>query len=161
MSNVSYLRVRDTDTIPITPDLKELGKQWREQCEPGSSTHKRYVHAAAINAEHADAAYEQVNYAPLPANYNAAELDAHIRQRIQTTALEALRLLEDLITGRIPASIALRAKYAHLHLGRAGYGVINKTSTTSLSQHLTREDIEQLKLRASLATQEGSSEPKE
>jgi hypothetical protein len=105
-----------------------------------AANHRRYLHAQSALEE---------SSAELTEVYTLAELDHQTRQRIQEFASVALTVLEDIITGKLPASLALRAKYAHLHLGRAGYGVINKTST--MSQHLTREDIEAIKDRATSA----------
>jgi hypothetical protein len=70
-----------------------------------------------------------------------------IGTRIQEFAPVALRLLEDVISGRDPdASISLRAKYASLHLSRAGFGEVKKVA--SINTHLTRDDIEDIKRRA-------------
>ena len=75
-----------------------------------------------------------------------------IAKRIEEFAPVALELLEEIVSGNIPeASIALRAKVASSHLGRAGYGEVHKAHI--LSQHLSREDIERIKLRAVSAAQ--------
>jgi predicted transcriptional regulator len=79
-----------------------------------------------------------------------AEMDAEtvdIGRRIREFAPKALEYLERIIEGREPgASVALRAKYAAQHLGRAGYGEITKVH--SLNATVTREDIEAIKSRA-------------
>ena len=75
-----------------------------------------------------------------------------IAARIEQFAPVALGLLEEIVNGKVPeASIALRAKVASSHLGRAGYGEVHKAHI--LSQHLSREDIERIKLRAVSAAQ--------
>lgn len=75
-----------------------------------------------------------------------------IAQRIEEFAPVALELLEEIISGNIPeASIALRAKVASSHMSRAGYGEVHKAHI--LSQHLSREDIERIKMRAVSAAQ--------
>lgn len=83
------------------------------------------------------------------------ELDAQtvdMSKQIEEFAPKALRLLEDIITGEIDgASLALRAKYAHAHLGRAGYGEVKKIQ--ALHGKLSRDDIEALKQRAVHAAQ--------
>ena len=67
-------------------------------------------------------------------------------QRIKDFAPVALELLEQIISGRIPsASIALRAKVAAGHLGRAGYGEVHKVQ--ALHAHLSAEDIRNIKHR--------------
>lgn len=75
-----------------------------------------------------------------------------IGARIQEFAPVALRLLEDVISGEVEAPIAIRAKYASVHLGRAGHGEVTKIA--SVSTHLTRDDIEAIKLRAVSAASE-------
>jgi predicted transcriptional regulator len=72
-----------------------------------------------------------------------------IATRIQEFAPKALDLLEKIIEGEAGASLSIRAKYAHLHLGRAGYGEVKKI--TSLNANLSREDIEKIKERARIA----------
>lgn len=70
-----------------------------------------------------------------------------IGRRIREFAPKALELLENIIEGRVPGtSVALRAKYASQHLGRAGYGEITKVH--SLNATVTKDDIEQIKQRA-------------
>jgi len=70
-----------------------------------------------------------------------------IARRIEEFAPQALRLLEDIITGREPgASVALRAKVAAGHLGRAGYGEVHKVH--AMHAHLTRDDLAAIKERA-------------
>lgn len=165
MASVTHLPIRfsDGEVMPMTPELIEFGKKLRERAErenwhgsnEESTVHKRYLHAAITTEQLAHdatanlATHEQISE-PLPANYNAAEIDTHIRQRIQTGALKALQVLEDIIEGRLPASTALRAKYASLHLARAGYGPL--TRVNRVDQHLTHEDIEALKQRCSEAS---------
>jgi len=70
-----------------------------------------------------------------------------IGTRIQQFAPKALKVLEDIIEGNYEeASLALRAKYASQHLGRAGFGEVKKVA--SISRTLTRNDIERIKERA-------------
>jgi len=69
-----------------------------------------------------------------------------IGARINEFAPTALRLLEEVISGEVEAPIAIRAKYASIHLGRAGFGEVKKIA--SVNTHLTRDDIEAIKLRA-------------
>ena len=69
-----------------------------------------------------------------------------IGAKITEFAPVALRLLEDVITGAIEAPISIRAKYASAHLGRAGYAEIRKVA--AITSHLTRDDIEAIKMRA-------------
>jgi len=69
-----------------------------------------------------------------------------IGARINEFAPQALRLLEEVISGEVEAPIAIRAKYASIHLGRAGFGEVKKIA--SVNTHLTRDDIEAIKLRA-------------
>lgn len=69
-----------------------------------------------------------------------------IGTRIQEFAPTALRLLEEVISGEVEAPIAIRAKYASVHLGRAGFGEVHKVA--SINTHLSRDDIELIKLRA-------------
>ena len=87
----------------------------------------------------------------------------HFRRELDTEAIDigakitefapvALRLLEDVITGAVEAPIAIRAKYASAHLGRAGYAEIRKVA--SINTHLTRDDIEQIKQRALMAAED-------
>lgn len=78
-----------------------------------------------------------------------AVLDAQtvdIAKRIHDFAPTALDYLEKIISGEIEVSESLRARYASLHLGRAGYGEVKKIST--LNATLSREDIENIKLRS-------------
>jgi len=76
-----------------------------------------------------------------------------IAQRIQDFTPEALTLLEEIIEGKhAEASIGLRAKYAALHLARAGYGEIKKA--VNLNTHLKREEIEAIKSRSVAAARE-------
>lgn len=77
------------------------------------------------------------------------QLDAEtidIGARIQEFAPIALQLLEDVITGKVESPVAIRAKYASAHLGRAGYGEVKKIA--AISTHLSRDDIEAIKERA-------------
>ena len=85
-------------------------------------------------------------------NESRDEETVSIAKRIEEFAPVALELLEEIVSGNIPeASIALRAKVASSHLGRAGYGEVHKAHI--LSQHLSREDIERIKMRAVSAAQ--------
>lgn len=87
--------------------------------------------------------------------YFRKELDREaidIGAKITEFAPVALRLLEDVITGAVEAPIAIRAKYASAHLGRAGYAEIRKVA--SINTHLTRDDIEQIKQRALMAAED-------
>lgn len=69
-----------------------------------------------------------------------------IGARITEFAPTALKLLEEVISGTIEAPIAIRAKYASVHLGRAGFGEVHKVA--SINTHLSRDDIEAIKQRA-------------
>lgn len=79
-----------------------------------------------------------------------AAMDAEtvdIGRRIREFAPKALEYLERIIEGREPgASVALRAKYASMHLARAGYGEITKVH--SLNATVSKDDIEAIKQRA-------------
>lgn len=69
-----------------------------------------------------------------------------IGARIQEFAPRALEVLEKVITGELESPIAVRAKYASAHLGRAGFGEVHKVA--SINTHLSRSDIEEIKQRA-------------
>lgn len=75
-----------------------------------------------------------------------------IGARITEFAPRALEVLEDIIAGRTEATIAIRAKYASAHLGRAGFGEVKKVA--SINTHLTRDDIDAIKQRAVHAAQD-------
>jgi hypothetical protein len=126
---------------------KQLNRQQRNESrtETNAFNHRRYLHAQSQIEEYLNT--------ELPERvYSNAEINAYVQQRIQDFAPTALDVLEDIITGKLPASLALRAKYAHLHLCRAGYPPITKVS--SISGTLTREDIEALKQRATQSKEE-------
>jgi hypothetical protein len=73
--------------------------------------------------------------------------------KIHDFAPQAEQFLEGVISGEIPgASLALRAKYASLHLARCNLGPVTKT--VSFSTHLTRDDIEKIKERSISAMRE-------
>jgi Bacterial regulatory proteins, luxR family len=70
-----------------------------------------------------------------------------VAKRIQDFAPKALALIEEIIEGKHKqASLALRAKYASQHLGRAGYGELKKVAIASTS--LSRDEIDEIKQRA-------------
>ena len=76
-----------------------------------------------------------------------------IAKRIQDFAPTALELLEQIIEGKYEgASLALRAKYAHAHLARAGYGEVQKVH--SVNTHLTPNELQEIKERAIRAARE-------
>mgnify|MGYP001598133093 FL=1 len=76
-----------------------------------------------------------------------------IARRIEEFAPVALSLLEDIVSGRVDgASVALRAKYASAHLGRAGYGEVHKVH--ALHGHVTGAELESIKARALNAARE-------
>ncbi len=78
---------------------------------------------------------------------NALDSEAiDIGARIQEFAPKALEVLEKVITGELESPIAVRAKYASAHLGRAGFGEVHKVA--SINTHLSRSDIEEIKQRA-------------
>lgn len=77
-------------------------------------------------------------------NLDAEAID--IGARIQEFAPKALAVLEGIISGEIESPVAVRAKYASAHLGRAGFGEVHKVA--SINTHLSRDDIEQIKQRA-------------
>lgn len=130
---------------------RELGLPTTEHRD--DATHRQFARTAQRNTEAYKAAAQQI--------YATAELTTEIYQRILLFAPVALKVLEDIISGELPAPIALRAKYASLHLGRAGFPSITKVDAAHFNQHLTSADVELIKQRASLATQESSSELKE
>ena len=71
----------------------------------------------------------------------------NIAKRIEEFAPVALELLENIMTGKQPgASVALRAKVATGHLGRAGYGEVHKVH--ALHGYVTKDDLEEIKARA-------------
>lgn len=76
------------------------------------------------------------------------DLDAlEMSQRIQRFAPRALSYLEDIIAGEVEGvSVALRAKYADKHLGRAGHGEVKKS--VNVTGTLTKDEIEALKRRS-------------
>lgn len=75
------------------------------------------------------------------------EETADIATRIQEFAPKALDLLEEIIDGKhADATVALRAKYASLHLGRAGFGEVKKNINVSTT--LNKEEISAIKDRA-------------
>lgn len=67
-------------------------------------------------------------------------------EQIQNFAPQAEQFLEDLISGKIECSPALRAKYASAHLARAGHGEITKAQV--MHAQLTKDDVERIKLRS-------------
>jgi FixJ family two-component response regulator len=70
-----------------------------------------------------------------------------ISKRIQEFAPKALQVLEEIIEGRYEeASLQLRARTAESYMSRAGFGPVHKAHI--VSQHLTREDIDRIKVRA-------------
>jgi hypothetical protein len=69
-----------------------------------------------------------------------------VQNRIRSVAPTAQNLLEDIITGSVPAHISLRAKYASELLNRAGLSPVHRIA--SVSTTLTRDDIESIKRRA-------------
>lgn len=87
----------------------------------------------------------------LRASMDADTIDLGIR--IKEFAPRALQLLEDVIEGHHEeASIALRARYADRHLDRAGYTPVRKIAVAT--GHLSREDVEDIKRRATGAAVE-------
>ena len=156
-AEVSYMPQRLSNGAIVAPTPEEVRRTKEElrqrHAANAATTHRKYLHAQADIAEVAGAAASVV--------YGTqAEIDNANRQRMQDFVPTAMDILEDIITGRLPAPIGIRAKYAHLHLGRTGYGVINKVEASSMHQYLTREQIEQLKLRANEAAREAQSESK-
>lgn len=159
------VRMSDGSVLTDTPEVLALRSKLHKKFGVGSNepsaspeyesqldstvranTNARFAHA--INATLQSAReIELSGIVPL-----AAQLDAHIRERIQLGALEALTLLENIVTGAVPASIALRAKYASYLLNCAGYGPLTRIDAMRISQHLTRDDIETLKQRANEAS---------
>jgi hypothetical protein len=112
--------------------------------------HRKYLHAQAeIENWLAESASELQSY-------NAGELNEYLNQRIHEFSVTALQVLEDIISGHLPASIALRAKYASMHLSRAGFPPLTKV--TSVTGHLTRDDVEAIKQHHVSAVKEASGE---
>ena len=72
-----------------------------------------------------------------------------LAQRIQDFAPIAEQLLEDIVTGMLPAPLGLRAKYANSALARAGYGEITKVR--AITSSLSAKEIEAVKQRARAA----------
>lgn len=77
-------------------------------------------------------------------------------QRIQKFAPVALQFLENIINGEKigdeTPNIKMRARYADKHLERAGYGPVRKIA--SVSRHLTKDDIEDIKERSRKSAEE-------
>jgi len=82
-----------------------------------------------------------------------------IAKRIQETAPKALKLLEEIIEGKVEVPVAIRAKYASEHLDRAGYGPLRKT--VSLNGQISKEDMDRIKERALNAARESGIVEKE
>jgi transcriptional regulator with XRE-family HTH domain len=77
------------------------------------------------------------------------------KKRIMEVVPKALDFLEDVIEGKGEgegASLALRARMADKHLGRAGLGEIKKSA--SVTHTLTTDDIERIKIRAAEAARQ-------
>jgi hypothetical protein len=77
---------------------------------------------------------------------------ADIVRQMEAFSPVAEKLLEDIISGKMDASLSLRAKYADKHLGRTGYGEVRKIQ--SLHGTLTKDDIDDLKDKALAAARE-------
>jgi hypothetical protein len=76
-----------------------------------------------------------------------------IAARIRQFAPQALRLIEETISGQHPeASIRLRVQYASEHLDRAGFGAVKKN--VSLTGQLSREEMDAIKTRSKEALEE-------
>lgn len=77
-----------------------------------------------------------------------------IAARMKSFALrEALPFVEDLISGKLEASPALRARHAEIYLARVGLGPVQKTH--SLNERVTKDDLEKLKDRQKAAMESG------
>lgn len=84
------------------------------------------------------------------------EETVNIAHRIEEFVPQALSVLEDIITGKMPgAGVALRAKVSSAHLARAGYGEVQKIH--SMHAHVTSDDIVRIKERALGAVRETST----
>ena len=82
------------------------------------------------------------------------EETVNIARRIEEFVPQALSVLEDIITGRMPGtSVALRAKVSAGHLSRAGYGEVHKVH--ALHGYVTKADVEEIKARAVDASRQG------
>lgn len=75
-----------------------------------------------------------------------AERAMDLGRQIEEFAPVAEQLLEGIIDGSISAPLALRAKYASAHLGRAGFGEVHKVR--ALHAHLSPDDIARIKERS-------------
>jgi hypothetical protein len=75
-----------------------------------------------------------------------------LTSRFKEFSPQAESLLEDIVTGSIPAPISIRARYAADLLDRAGHGAVKKVM--SMTTTLTRDDIEAIKSRALTAAKE-------
>ena len=82
----------------------------------------------------------------------------NIKKELEDAAIAGAAFLRGICDGSIAAPVSVRAKYASLALSRVGLGPIQK-SVSPLAGHLTREEIEELKLRVKEAQEEGRMLP--
>jgi len=71
-----------------------------------------------------------------------------LAKRIREDAPEALRLLEDIISGEADATIGLRAREANNMMNRAGYAPVQTIKGAIIHGHYSSEEIEEIKKRA-------------
>jgi len=71
-----------------------------------------------------------------------------LAKRIREDAPEALRLLEDIISGEADATIGLRAREANNMMNRAGYAPVQTIKGVMIHGHYTSDEIDDIKKRA-------------
>ena len=71
-----------------------------------------------------------------------------LAKRIREDAPEALRLLEDIISGEVEATVGLRAREANNMMNRAGYSPVQNIKGAIIHGHYTSEEIDDIKKRA-------------
>jgi len=71
-----------------------------------------------------------------------------LAKRIRDDAPEALKLLEDIISGEVDATIGLRAREANNMLNRAGYAPVQNIKGAFVHEHYSAEEIDAIKKHA-------------
>jgi hypothetical protein len=158
------LRLSDGSVITDTPEILQLREELKSERELRSKSNAapRLSSSSTITAATTLLAQALQNSNELLEAYDLSEIDEHIYKRIKLSALDALKVLEDIISGRLPASVAIRAKVASMHLSRAGFPPVTKVQ--SVTGYLSRDDIEAIKqhhvtaVQETLTSQETSSE---
>lgn len=151
-ANISYMPIKlpDGTIIPMTERVREFGDRVRERArrERGTqNTQHNYALASQQISEMVEATNEAIDEA-IEVVEATSLTRQEIAQRINAFVPVALQFLEDVIAGKYPASIALRAKYADKHLARAGYGIVLRSTNLNMNQTLEASDIENIKQRA-------------